>query len=183
LEFARLRLANSTSEAAIYGFVHAITAGNIVVNRDNYVVLPYSLEASVESRLASIEARTDAVRGLERMKKNYVLATLSNGNVSLLVEMAKNAELPWDAALSAELFHHFKPDREVYLGAADMLGCKPAEVMMVAAHPGDLRAAQACGLRTAFVARPLENGPFGQKRDPCVHTSSANNGAPRELPC
>jgi 2-haloacid dehalogenase len=61
--------------------------------------------------------------------------------------------------LSAELFHHFKPDREVYLGAADMLGCKPAEVMMVAAHPGDLQAAQACGLRTGFVARPLENGP------------------------
>jgi 2-haloacid dehalogenase len=101
----------------------------------------------------------DAVRGLERMKKNYVLATLSNGNVSLLVEMAKNAGLPWDAVLSAELFHHFKPDREVYVGAADMLGCKPAEVMMVAAHPGDLKAAQACGLRTGFVARPLENGP------------------------
>jgi 2-haloacid dehalogenase len=101
----------------------------------------------------------DAVRGLERMKKNYVLATLSNGNVSLLVEMAKNAGLPWDAVLSAELFHHFKPDREVYLGAADMLGCKPAEVMMVAAHPGDLQAAQGCGLRTGFVARPLENGP------------------------
>jgi 2-haloacid dehalogenase len=100
----------------------------------------------------------DAVRGLERMKKSYVLATLSNGNVSLLVEMAKNAGLPWDAVLSAELFHHFKPDREVYLGAADLLGCKPAEVMMVAAHPGDLQAAQACGLRTGFVARPLENG-------------------------
>jgi 2-haloacid dehalogenase len=100
----------------------------------------------------------DAVRGLERMKKSYALATLSNGNVSLLVEMAKNAGLPWDAVLSAELFHHFKPDREVYLGAADMLGCKPAEVMMVAAHPGDLQAAQACGLRTGFVARPLENG-------------------------
>jgi len=78
------------------------------------------------------------------MKKNYVLATLSNGNVSLLVEMAKNAGLPWDAVLSAELFHHFKPDREVYLGAADLLGCKPAEVMMVAAHPGDPQAGQAC---------------------------------------
>jgi beta-phosphoglucomutase-like phosphatase (HAD superfamily) len=57
-----------------------------------------------------------------------------------------------------ELFHHFKLDPEVYLGAADMLGCKPAEVMMVAAHPGDLKAAEACGLRTGFVARPPENG-------------------------
>jgi 2-haloacid dehalogenase len=67
--------------------------------------------------------------------------------------------LPWDAVLSAELFHHFKPDRKVYLGAVDLLGCKPAEVMMVAAHPGNLQAAQDCGLRTGFVGRPLENGP------------------------
>jgi 2-haloacid dehalogenase len=98
----------------------------------------------------------DAVRGLTRLKRKYVLATLSNGNVSLLVEMAKFAGLPWDAVLSAELFRHYKPDREVYLGAADLLGSKPAEVMMVAAHSGDLKAARACGLRTAFVSRPLE---------------------------
>jgi len=129
----------------------------------------------------------DAVRGLERMKENYVLATLSNGNVSLLVEMAKNAGLPWDAVLSAELFHHFKPDREIYLGAADMLGCKPAEVMMVAAHPRDLRAARDCGLRTAFVARPLENGPgkeaaaSGESKTQ-VHDATANTGHPADFP-
>jgi 2-haloacid dehalogenase len=73
--------------------------------------------------------------------------------------MAKFAGLPWDTVLSAELFHHYKPDREVYLGAADMLGCQPSEVMMVAAHPTDLKVAKACGLRTAFVPRPMENGP------------------------
>ena len=101
----------------------------------------------------------DAVEGLARLRKKYVLATLSNGNVSLLVEMAKAAGLPWDTVLSAELFHRYKPDREVYLGAADLLGCRPAEVMMVAAHAGDLEAARVCGLRTAFVSRPLENGP------------------------
>jgi 2-haloacid dehalogenase len=101
---------------------------------------------------------SDAVDGLMRLKKTFVLSTLSNGNISLLVEMAKFAGLPWDAVLSAELFHHYKPDREVYLGAADLLGCKPAELMMVAAHPDDLRAAQACELRTAFVSRPLEYG-------------------------
>jgi 2-haloacid dehalogenase len=101
----------------------------------------------------------DSVEGLTRLKKNFVIATLSNGNVSLLVEMAKFAGLPWDTVLSAELFHHYKPDREVYLGAADLLGCKPAEVMMVAAHPDDLKAAQALGLRTALVPRPLERGP------------------------
>lgn len=110
----------------------------------------------------------DAVDGLMRLKKNFVLATLSNGNVSLLVDMAKFAGLPWDAVLSAELFHHYKPDREVYLGAADLLGCEPAELMMVAAHPGDLKAAQACGLRTGFVSRPLE---FGQGKEAASPTA------------
>jgi 2-haloacid dehalogenase len=101
----------------------------------------------------------DAVEGLGRLRQDHVLATLSNGNVSLLVEMAKNAGLPWDAVLSAELFRHYKPDREVYLGAVDLLGCRPEQVMMVAAHPDDLKAAASCGLRTAFVPRPLEYGP------------------------
>jgi len=100
----------------------------------------------------------DAVAGLTRLRKKFVLATLSNGNVSLLVEMAKAARLPWDMVISAELFHHYKPDREVYLGAADLLACKPAELMMVAAHAEDLKSAQACGLRTALVPRPLEYG-------------------------
>jgi 2-haloacid dehalogenase len=102
---------------------------------------------------------SDSVRGLKRLKKNYVISTLSNGNVSLLTNMAKNAGLPWDCVLSAELFHHYKPDPESYLGAAKMLGFKPGEVMLVAAHKDDLRAAKRCGLRTAFVRRPKEHGP------------------------
>jgi 2-haloacid dehalogenase len=102
---------------------------------------------------------SDAVEGLTRLRSKFVVSTLSNGNVSLLVDMAKSAGLPWDMVLSAELFHHYKPDREVYLGAADLLGCQPEEVMMVAAHPYDLKAARACGLRTALVSRPLEYGP------------------------
>lgn len=108
----------------------------------------------------------DAVEGLARLKEKYALATLSNGNVSLLAEMAKSAGLPWNVVLSAELFRHYKPDRKVYLGAADILGCKPAELMMVAAHPGDLLAAHSCGLRTAFVPRPLEYGPAGKADSP-----------------
>ena len=110
----------------------------------------------------------DAVEGLNKLRQRFVLATLSNGNISLLVEMARFSALPWDSVLSAELFHHYKPDREVYLGAAGLLGCKPPELMMVAAHPGDLQAAQACGLRTAFVPRPLEYGPG--KSDPAAGT-------------
>jgi len=100
----------------------------------------------------------DSVAGLTRLKTRFILSTLSNGNVSLLVDMAKFAGLPWDAILCAEIFRHYKPDSETYLGAAEMLGCKPQEVMMVAAHPSDLRAAQKLGLRTAFVPRPREHG-------------------------
>ncbi len=106
----------------------------------------------------------DAVAGLTRLKKKFVIATLSNGNVSLLTNMARFAGLPWDCVLSAELMRHYKPDPECYLGAADLLGLKPGEVMMVAAHAGDLRAAAKAGLRTAFVERPLEYGP-GRKAD------------------
>jgi len=105
----------------------------------------------------------DAVRGLKRLKKGYLITTLSNGNVSLLTNMAKNAGLPWDCVLSAELFQHYKPDAEAYLGAASMLGLAPHEVMMVAAHKNDLRAAQAAGLRAAFVQRPLEFGDPAKK--------------------
>jgi 2-haloacid dehalogenase len=103
----------------------------------------------------------DSVSGLHRLKSRYTIATLSNGNLSLLVAMAKHGGLPWDAVLSAELFQHYKPDPEVYLGAARLLDVAPAELMMVAAHPSDLRAAAACGLRTAHVRRPLERGPGG----------------------
>jgi len=101
----------------------------------------------------------DSVRGLTRLKRRYVIGTLSNGNVALLVNMAKNAGLPWDCVLSAELFHHYKPDPEVYLGAAALLGVAAREVMLVAAHKDDLAAARRCGFSTAFVRRPLEHGP------------------------
>lgn len=101
----------------------------------------------------------DTVAGLNRLKTRYIIATLSNGNVSLLTNMAKNAGLPWDAVLSAELAGHYKPDPEAYLKAADLLGLRPEQVMLVAAHPGDLRAAARTGMRTAYVIRPLERGP------------------------
>ncbi len=98
----------------------------------------------------------DSVAGLRRLKAKFTLTTLSNGNVGLLVNMAKHAGLPWDLVLSSELIGHYKPDREVYLKAAELLGLAPGEVMMVAAHKYDLRAAAEAGLRTAFVARPME---------------------------
>jgi len=104
----------------------------------------------------------DSVAGLTRLKKKYIIAPLSNGNVALLNDMAKNAGLPWDLILSAELAKHYKPDRETYLTAVDLLGLKPAEVMMSAAHSPDLNAARSFGLRTGFIHRPNEHGPGGK---------------------
>jgi 2-haloacid dehalogenase len=106
----------------------------------------------------------DAVDGLTRLRRRFVLATLSNGNVALIVNMARHAGLPWDAVLGAEVARHYKPEREAYLTTAALLGVRPEECMMVAAHNGDLVAASACGFRTAFVARPTEYGP-GQQTD------------------
>lgn len=101
----------------------------------------------------------DSVPGLQRLKSHFILATLSNGNVSLLVNMAKHALLPWDCVISAELAGHYKRDPEVYHKACDLLDLAPHQVMMVAAHQDDLQAAHREGLRTAFVKRPLEHGP------------------------
>jgi 2-haloacid dehalogenase len=101
----------------------------------------------------------DAVSGLTRLRRRFILATCSNGNVALMVNMAKRAGLPWDAILGAEPARHYKPQPEAYLVTADMLGLRPEQCMMVAAHNGDLGAAADCGLRTAFVPRPGEHGP------------------------
>ncbi|MGH8709622.1 MAG: haloacid dehalogenase type II [Burkholderiales bacterium] len=122
----------------------------------------------------------DAKAGLGKLKRRHVIATLSNGNVALLVNMAKNAGLPWDCILSAEVVHHYKPDPETYLGAADLLGVRPGELMMVAAHKDDLHAARACGLRTAYVTRAREYGPASKvdvSREPAfdVHARDFND--------
>ncbi len=101
----------------------------------------------------------DAVAGLYRLKRRFIVAPMSNGNVALMTNMAKYAGLPWDCILGAELARHYKPDPESYLTAVDLLMLRPEQVMMVAAHQGDLLAAQRVGLRSAFVPRPMEFGP------------------------
>ncbi len=129
------------------------------------ITLPEADAARLNLVWHRLQPWPDSVAGLTRLKARYTITSLSNGNVALLVNMAKHAGLPWDTVLSAELFHHYKPDPEVYLGAARLLGLQPHELMMVAAHASDLRAAAACGLRTAYVARPLERGPGGAMED------------------
>ena len=106
----------------------------------------------------------DSVAGLTRLKSRFIIATQSNGNIALMVNMAKRAGLPWDAILGAEVVGHYKPVPAAYTEACDRLGLAPEQVLMTAAHNGDLLAARACGLGTAFVARPTEYGP-GQSKD------------------
>ena len=135
------------------------------------LVPEFGLESLTEAELVDLNyvwhrlsPWPDAVRGLTRLRTRYVLATLSNGNIALLVNIAKAAGLPWDAVLSAELARAYKPHPDVYLTATDLLGLAPEQVMMVAAHAGDLRASAAVGFRTAYVPRPLEYGP-NRERD------------------
>ena len=105
-----------------------------------------------------LEAWPDSVEGLARLKRRFTITTLSNGNIGLLTDMAKRAGLPWDCILSAEVFRAYKPDPATYLGVAKVFDLQPEQVMLVAAHHDDLDGARACGLRSAYIERPLEFG-------------------------
>lgn len=106
-----------------------------------------------------LPAWPDTVAGLTRLRSSYLICSLSNGNMGLLANMAKQAHLPWDCILSAEVFRAYKPDPATYLGVAKVFDVPPEQVLMVAAHQDDLAAARACGLATAHIERPLEFGP------------------------
>jgi 2-haloacid dehalogenase len=116
---------------------------------------------------------SEAVEGLHKLKSQFTIVTLSNGNMGLLANMAKNAGLPWDLILSAEVFRHYKPDPETYLGVAEIFNLSAEEVMLVAAHKDDLESAHACGLQTAFIERPLEFGKNHSRND--LHVEQFTN--------
>jgi 2-haloacid dehalogenase len=120
----------------------------------------------------------DSVEGLQRLKRRYTVCTLSNGNIGLLTNMAKNAGLPWDCILSAEVFRAYKPDPNTYLGVARTFDVAPNQVMLVAAHQDDLDAAHACGLKTAYVERRFE---FGTQHPKDISPSAANTLHARDL--
>jgi 2-haloacid dehalogenase len=101
----------------------------------------------------------DSAAGIAAIKQGYIVGPLSNGNTSLLLDMARAAGLPWDLILGSDVSRAYKPDPEAYLRPAALLGLKPGEVMLAAAHEADLAAAREAGLATAFIARPLEHGP------------------------
>lgn len=133
-----------------------------IILEDLGIEAPESEVADLNRAWHRLRGWPDASAGLMRLKQRYTIATLSNGNVSLLVNMAKYSQLPWDCVLSAELTGVFKPDPQCYLRAAELLGLAPDQVMMTAAHENDLRAAAEVGMRTALVPRPEEHGPSSE---------------------
>jgi 2-haloacid dehalogenase len=124
-----------------------------------FLDLPAEALAPLRSAWHHLDPWADAVEGLSRLRRAFVVAPLSNGGFAMLTTMAKRAGLPWDCIISTELFRAYKPDPAAYRGGAELLGLPPDQVMLVAAHTGDLRAAQRAGLRAAYVPRPLEWGP------------------------
>src|SRR5438034_696823 len=156
--------------------LHRMTLERIL-GEFNLTTLTDDEKATLNRAWHRLRPWSDSVSGLTRLKKKFIIAPLSNGNVALMTDLAKHSGLPWDCILGAELARHYKPDREVYQSAADILDLKPADVMMVAAHLGDLRAAKGVGPRTAFVTRPLEYGPTGKpdlKADASVDLSATD---------
>ena len=127
--------------------------------------LPSSQKDELAGVWSRMDAWPDALAGLTRLKRTFIITPLSNGSMRQLVGIARHAQLPWDLILSVELFHAYKPDPRIYQGAAELLQLQPSELMMVAAHAYDLRAARAQGMQTAFVGRPREWGPNGAADD------------------
>jgi 2-haloacid dehalogenase len=125
---------------------------------DRNAVLPSELDA-LNLAWHKLDPWPDSVPGLTRLKSRFIIAPLSNGNIRLMLDMAKRAGLPWDAILGAEVAQAYKPTPQAYLRTAETLMLKPEQVCLVAAHNGDLAAARRCGLRTAFIPRPTEHGP------------------------
>jgi 2-haloacid dehalogenase len=134
---------------------------NLEVTLKRFKVAPLSEDQMRELNLAwhRLDAWPDVPAGLARLKRKYLLAPLSNGNISLMVDIARRNNFPWDAILGADIARDFKPKPGVYLAAADALDLPPQDCMLVAAHIKDLMAAGALGLRTAHIARPNEHGP------------------------
>ncbi|MDQ1052793.1 2-haloacid dehalogenase [Arthrobacter sp. SORGH_AS 212] len=126
--------------------------------------VPSETLAELNKSWHRLPAWPDSVEGLAAIRRHYIVGPLSNGNTSLLLDMARNAVLPWDVIIGSDMTGTYKPLPEAYLRTAEFLDLEPGEVMLAAAHNSDLLAARAAGLATAFVARPTEHGP-GQVAD------------------
>ena len=130
-----------------------------ILPRFGFTGLSEDVTAHLNRAWHRLDAWADVAPGLHRLKRKFLLAPVSNGNISLMVDLARRNDFPWDAILGAEIASDYKPKPRVYLAAAEALDFAPGACMMVAAHTNDLRHAAACGLRTAHIARPNEMGP------------------------
>lgn len=138
----------------------------------NELLVDYGLTGLSEAEIADfnrawnrIQPWPDVVKGLQTLKQHYMIMPFSNGDLRCLTEIAKNSGLPWDAIISADFFKKVKPDPSIYHDAANIMNLAPSEIMMVACHAQDLAGAMKSGMRTAYVARPLEYGPGQQPEE------------------
>lgn len=143
--------------------LHLVTLDDLLAERG--LQLPVEERRRLVGTWHRLDPWPDVRPGLEALRRRRVVATLSNGHVALLVDLARHGDLRFDCVLSAELVRTYKPAPEVYRGAARLLGLEAAELMLVAAHPWDLGGAREAGLQTAFVDRPLEYGPGSATRE------------------
>src|SRR6266404_5923955 len=139
-----------------------------ILPRFGFTDLSEEIAARLNGAWHRLDAWADVAGGLNRLKRKFLLAPVSNGNISLMVDLARRNSFPWDAILGAEIAGDYKPKPRVYLAAAEALALAPADCMMVAAHSSDLAAAAACGLATAHVARPDESGPGTGEKAPAI---------------
>ncbi len=145
----------------------------ITLKRFNLASLDEVQKIALNLAWHRLDAWPDVPPGLARLKRNYLLAPVSNGNISLMVDLARRNNFPWDAILGAEIAGDYKPKQRVYLAAAEAFDLKPHDCMMVAAHSSDLKAAAALGLHTAHIARPNEHGPGRGERAPSIQVDFA----------
>ena len=153
--------------------LHLVTLDDLLTERG--VTLPLEERRRLVHAWHQLDPWPDVQSGLDALRRQYVTAPLSNGHIALLIDLARHGNLRFDCVLSAELANAYKPAPQTYLTAARLLDVEPSELMLVAAHPSDLQGARAAGLRTAFIARPLEYGPAtGERADPLADVSAGD---------
>jgi len=140
----------------------------LIVPRFGLQGVPEAARAELTLAWHRLDAWKDVRPGLAKLRARFLLAPVSNGNISLMVDLARRNDFPWDAILGAEIAHDYKPKPHVYLGSVEAFALRPGECVMVAAHSSDLKSAAACGLKTAHVARPGEKGPGTGESAPSV---------------
>ncbi|WP_235831510.1 haloacid dehalogenase type II [Gordonia zhaorongruii] len=145
--------------------LHRESLERLLIDEFGVIAAPDQLDHAVHAWHV-LPGWPDSSDGLRRLKTKFTIGALSNGNVALLTDMAKASDFPWDFVGGADLWRHYKPASQVYLGIAELMQVNPSEVLMVATHVNDLAAARSFGLRTAYVERPTEWGPLPKVDEP-----------------